>query len=559
MSRYLKWVFRPTVLIVFSILLVAAAMAVVVPFEGAARPQPLPLRPGEQEIAWLYPATSTSQWERLAKAVEQARDRLKTRFPGLDWAHDSTGGPAHAAPSVSLKWPGGRLVFRWYKLTSQWTPRDWVEALQARDPPPLAIIGGNNSFWARALAVEMSRAAGEDPPPTSPLLLLTNATADRVRDNAEGDDNQMLEGCGEDDGRNVPLSSIYPKRTFRFSFTNRQMATAVTRFIWTRPELTPDSDTTFLVRWCDDAYSRDLCEGCTNVLQRRAADSALPQWAFLSGAIGLGLPPPALVTSYTGSFRHGATLQFYLQFHVDSSVGSFTAPNLYDANNVVDLLNMVRPEQRRPLLVLTGQQQPSRRFLRELARSEPETARRFVVAAGDALSFNTIYRDRQVTWPIQDLPFKLVFFAHRNPTDPAAGFLPEEQAGPARRTRTSGTEDVLLFRDIVEACALASRRDGQPCRDADALREGLLRHVCIDGDRLTLNEGVRLFDDNGQRAGGTGEHVVYLRPHFHGVRVLPSATIEVWARQANRSWAPVGSPLSVSFNEFEVQSGKRPQ
>ena len=66
--------------------------------------------------------------------------------------------------------------------------------------------------------------------------------------------------------------------------------------------------------------------------------------------------------------------------------------------------------QRRPLLVVTGQSQPSRRFLRALARSAPEAARRLVVATGDAIAFNTIYRDRQVAWPIQELPFALVFF-----------------------------------------------------------------------------------------------------------------------------------------------------
>jgi hypothetical protein len=552
MSRYLKWVFRPTVLIAFSILLVAAAMAVVVPFEaGPGRPQPLPLRPGEQEIAWLYPATSTTQWERLATAVEQARDRLEERFPGLRWSHDGPAGPAHASPSVSLSWPDGRLVFRWYKLTSQWTPRDWVEALRARDPPPLAVIGGNNSFWARELAVEMRRAAADPDSPANPLLLLTTATADRVR---EDDAGQAAERF-DDDGPEVPLWSIYPGRTFRFCFTNRQMATAVTRFIWARPELTPDGDTTFLVRWSDDAYSRDLCEGYLRVLLHRAADSVLPHWAFLSGGVGLGLPPAALVAWHADGFRHEAALQI----PVDSSVGSFGTPNPYEANAVVDLLTKVRHEQRRPLLVLTGQQQPSRRFLRELARTAPDTARRFVVAAGDALSFNTIYRDRQVAWPIQDLPFRLVFFAHRNPTDPDAGFLPAAQAGPSWRRRTSGTEDVLLFRDIVEAVALASRRGGGPPRDADDLAEGLRQHVRIAGDRLTLTEGVRLFDDRGQRAGGTGEHVIYLRPHFVGEWVSPSATIEVWARQADRSWAQVGLPLSVSFNEFEVHRGERLQ
>ncbi|MFO0843402.1 MAG: hypothetical protein U0797_13545 [Gemmataceae bacterium] len=467
MPRYLKWLFRPAVLIAFSVLLVAAAMAVVVPTDRGGRPQPLPVRPGEQEIAWLYPATSTTQWERLADAVGQACDRLQAEFPGLSWSHEtSASGPAHASPSVALRWPAGRLVFRWYKLTSQWTPRDWVEALLARDPPPLAVIGGNSTYWARELAAELRRAAGDESGPHHPLLLLTNATADRVREGDPQGEEAPPEGCGEGDGRNVPLLSLYPGRTFRFCFSNRQMATAVTRFLWMRPELTPDCDTTFLVRWCDDAYSRDLCEGCLNVLPRRAADGALPQWGFLSGAVGLRLPAPALVGWHGGGFRYDAAVQV----PIDSSVGSFLAPNPYEANAVADLLNKV-PEHGRPLLMVTGQQQPSRRFLRELARSAPDTARRFVVAGGDALSFNTIYRDRQVTWPVQDLPFHLVFFAHRNPIDPAAGFLPTEKAGPASGHVPAAPRTCCCSVTSSRPCA-ASRATGAPGRDADALRAG---------------------------------------------------------------------------------------
>ena len=71
----------------------------------------------------------------------------------------------------------------------------------------------------------------------------------------------------------------------------------------------------------------------------------------------------------------------------------------------------------RPLLVVTGQSTPSRRFLAELVRTSPAQARRLVVATGDAVSFNTIYRDRRVTWPIQDLPFPFVFFCHYDPID----------------------------------------------------------------------------------------------------------------------------------------------
>jgi hypothetical protein len=217
------------------------------------------------------------------------------------------------------------------------------------------------------------------------------------------------------------------------------------------------------------------------------------------------------------------------------------------------MLNQMRGGgPRRPLLVLTGQQQPSRRFLRDLARSAPELARRFVVATGDALSFNTIYRDRLVTWPIQDLPFTLVFFAHRNPIDESAGFVtpPAERGTNDTRALPSGTEDVLLYRDIVEAVALAFREGDRPSRHADDLGAGLA------GIHLAGEPGVPLFGPGGQRNSGTGEHVVLVRPKFHGSRVLPRSTIEVWARHGDRHWRLAGDPLTVSYDEFEVHHGE---
>ena len=60
--------------------------------------------------------------------------------PGLQ-GDDSAAFPQQttAVPEVSLSWsgPGPRFVFRWYKLTSDWKTRDWIEALLKRQPPPV--------------------------------------------------------------------------------------------------------------------------------------------------------------------------------------------------------------------------------------------------------------------------------------------------------------------------------------------------------------------------------------------------------------------------------------
>ncbi len=196
-----------------------------------------------------------------------------------------------------------------------------------------------------------------------------------------------------------------------------------------------------------------------------------------------------------------------------------------------------RAGTRRPLLVVTGQSAPSRRFLRELACTTPAQARRLVVATGDAVAFNTVYRDRRVTWPIQDLPFAFVFFCHFDPIhnntgDPDLAFLPEGAPPPDGEKdfnlSSTGTEDVLLNGAIIESLVQAFDRDGKPAADAGELSRRLadIRH------RRGLfgydSAGTPLFGPDGNRRAGAGENIVYLRPHFDGDRVLPEATIEVW-------------------------------
>ena len=70
----------------------------------------------------------------------------------------------------------------------------------------------------------------------------------------------------------------------------------------------------------------------------------------------------------------------------------------------------------------------------------------------------------------------------------------------------------------------------------------------------------RVFTPEGNRAGGTGEHVVCLRPRVAGGRVLPEATVEVWAWRAGAAPAcqRVGAPLAVSSDEAPADPGAGP-
>jgi hypothetical protein len=193
-------------------------------------------------------------------------------------------------------------------------------------------------------------------------------------------------------------------------------------------------------------------------------------------------------------------------------------------------------DQSRPLLVLTAASSPpARRFLHGLARTAPVEARRFVVATGDALAFNIIYRDRNLAWPIQDLPFNLVFFCHRNPVESSAGF-PEENSTrsvPSSLSPSTGTEDLLLYTDMVTALVQAAFQEGDVPAKGDELGRRLRQARWHAGRVSFAAQGPALFDELGNRHSGTGEHIVWLRPVFKGERVQPQATIEVWAWQTN--------------------------
>jgi hypothetical protein len=339
---------------------------------------------------------------------------------------------------------------------------------------------------------------------------LTSATADRARDPDQSDD--------------VPLNSIHDKRTFRFCFTNRQMAQSVTDFIWKRDELRPDSDPFYVAMWRDDPYSLDLTGRFSEVLrQPLAARSVGREWGHVTSFTATGTLPFDLHGQYTEPVGE----------YIDYTVGLYDQPNRLEARVAQHLIETKTTQfwaQQRPLLVLTaGSSQAARRFLRGLFLAEPKDARRFIVATGDGVSFNTVYRDRNVAWRIQDVPFNLVFFCHRNPVDEDAGFHEEGEAQPSppdQGSPTTGTEDLLLNMDIVEALVLAAY-EAWPA-NADELAAQLSRARWKNGRIAVGPNGSPLFDDQGNRMSGTGEHLVWLRPVRPRPRDDPPAFIEVW-------------------------------
>jgi hypothetical protein len=574
----MKQLLRPSVLVAVLLALIVGGVTVWFRFRPEPTgPVPLPVAPGDREIVWLYQATGTANWERFVTAVQLTADRLRDELPGVRAEIDDRAFPdrSTAVPEVALTWDGagGRLVFRWYKLTSDWKPRDWVEALLKDRPPPLAIIGGNNSELARDLAVQLRTATADLDRASRPLLLLTTATADLVDWPADVPQPANLEFQPADaEGRppRVHLNAIYPRRTFRFCFSNRQMSETVTQFLHAHDDVRPDGEDIYMVQWKDDAYSRDLIEGFVQSCSHPPGD-VVPAAAAL-GALRSAPVPVLAVPALLEALPPLEPVSFHLQ-PVESSFGTAQTPNRFEADCVHSLLDAVEStgvastpsapavRRRRSLLVVAGQTPPTRRFLRELARTDPKLARGFVVATGDSLAFNTIYRDRLITWPIQDLPYPLVAFSHANPVDPAAGFRPHPEGRSGATTvgdsGATGTEDVLLFAEIVGAVARGAALPGGGLGSAPRLAERLraARHIA---GRVTFGtEGVPLFAEDGDRADGTGEHVVCLRPQFQsrpgmttGGRTLPLATIEVWTGSgsgARRTWERCCEPLVVSY------------
>ena len=93
---------------------------------------------GDQEAAWLHPATNIATWERFVAGLKEVPDIT------LD---DSAAFPEDSMklPVVGLRKAGvpGTLWIRWYKLTAQRTIERWVNELcqrrliaEARDAEP---------------------------------------------------------------------------------------------------------------------------------------------------------------------------------------------------------------------------------------------------------------------------------------------------------------------------------------------------------------------------------------------------------------------------------------
>jgi hypothetical protein len=514
-----------------------------------------PVKPGDQEIAWIGPPTSGDTWERLVAAVQRLQEQWPRQHPegaplevGLEHVFTER---TTDVPELSLRVGGSgpALWIRWYKTSSEVNDRAWLEQLGQRQPAPVAVLGGENSEralnLARLLASFRGRWAGPDP-----LFLITTATADRyARENDTSDVTLTAPGAPK-------LMQVYKDRTFRFSFTNSRMAAVVMAFVKDHPEvwsLSPSSVTVpagavgqadglgilarfvsreelppvclYAVAWADDPYSRDLSDRFSEVFRKRLT----------------GLPPEVPAPGNSGSAR-------IISDRVAYGVGDLDRPNPVEAH-AIDSFFDSNPllSGDRELLVLPTATERARRFLRTLANQGPDLMSNLIVLSGDAITFNNVFRDRDTAWNIQDMPVPLIFFSHRDPINVAAGFRPEP--GPQDPSAPTGTQDLLLYRDIAEALVQAVTRDRSGLASADQAVKALRQLRWRDGGVHLYGSGIPFFNADGDRSDNTGEHVVWVQPERLNGRVLARATIRVWGHgPAGARWQPAGRPLTVLYD-----------
>jgi hypothetical protein len=464
---------------------------------------PLPVPEGDHEIAWIHTSTNPQTWERFVAGIRQTQKQL----PDLQ-VDDSRAFLDQSAsiPEVVIwmEGKGGKLRFRWYKQSGEVGTRDWVRMLAARDPVPIAFLGGGSSDRA----VELARAMDEqsDWNGKKPLLLFMTATANEV--------------YNTETFRSERLMDVYPERSFRFCFTNAAMARGVLEFVWQSEDLRP--------------------RGPVAPTASLSFLGALSPWNAVSmiDAIRTETPPRAFVLAWQDDpYSIDLAEQFHHLFHeggrqghtraiaefrnIPYSVGTYHTINSREVSIAEEILSEVPTQSgQRMLMVLPAATQPARRILRTFVRDSPLIGKQLVAVTGDGISFNTLYRDQDVAWPIRELAIPIVFFAHQNPV--AWTENENDPASDALRPPNS-TDDVLLFAEMVNVLTRASYAKTW-VGDSDVLATRLKQ---LDPP---------FFDTNGERLSGKGEYVIAVRPQFVADRVARNAIYDIYTRRESKEW-----------------------
>jgi hypothetical protein len=416
----------------------------------------------------------------------------------------------------------GALRIRWYKVSSGAPIEAWVQALAEREPAPLAIVGGSSSDVAQKLAEALNQR--ETWRGDRPLFFITNATLDNVL----GDNTGFVEFS-----KQTKLIDVYPRRSFRFCYSNSQMVRALSDYVMHDPTLRP---------------------GPTNHPEARLPGLAANPWNLIGGLAPFAIRPTVFPLEWQDdTYSHDLWDQFRdhlfstfaeaggsrivndSAFSIPFSVGGFTRTNAGEAAAVQQILEDLPPFGERSLLVIpTGSSAPARRVLLALSERVPQAGRRLVAITGDGFSVNTFYRDAEWAWPARSIPIPMVLFAHDNPFGWDA---PDDMRPPPgyRLEPKTTTEEVRLDTMIGRMLCDAAFQGGAIASRADEIAE-----------RLRARPD-KFFDDRGNRRGLSGEHVAVVRPTMRYGDAAPGSPkpesiVEVYRREDDgRTWTKVGA------------------
>ncbi len=337
----------------------------------------------------------------------------------------------------------------------------------------------------------------------------------------------------------------------------------------------------FGVSWDDDLYSQDLCDRFLMEFRKRYYPASLAG-LFQDNAPKAPAPANDGELQVAPNANAGPDLDVdpkWLDFNrIAYSTGDYLNPNYLEAAAALQF-SQGRSKSRsvRQLLVLPASTDRARRFLKAVINSDPLAASNLAVVSGDSITFNSIYRDHNVAWNILDLPVPLVFFSHRNPvfadsrrkdaSGLAKGFHPH--GTPDRPWATTGMQDLLLHRDVLEAVVTAAYHDGPLVTEADTLDQQLAQLYwvpdrdeggkIVDGHVSFRKSTNPFFDKDRNRHQGTGEQIVLLEPqHLPDGVLLPKAMLTVWSRQTtpgmHRMWSKASAPLDIYYTGAHHES-----
>ncbi|MGF1580180.1 MAG: hypothetical protein ACFCD0_12525 [Gemmataceae bacterium] len=510
--------------------------------------------PGAQELAWISPATNAGIWasiveasgriERLwANAGEESSSSCPHIEVNAEKAFSRENGEVPEIVYTIGKNEDTRIYLRWYKISAQNDIASWVSKLANRKTPPLGIIGGESTYRALDIANTLQKHL-EEWKGEAPTFLITTATADNyfLTEPKKTVDPTKPVRAGK------PLMGVYPKRSFRFSFTNTVMTEAVMDFIDEHPELWP----------YEPAHAMAITTGLNPLVSATLlAGDGRPQalWAVAWND-----------DEYSKDLRHRFRVEFQHRHDsedlfdrlqgddVPHSIGDVRTPNSDDVHAASFYLEYQgKYKFPRQILALPTGAERARRYLRALTSIAPTHARRMVAVSGDSIDFNNVYRDRDIDWNVLDLPVPLVFFSHRNPMQQSAGFHSEPTND--KPWATTGTNELLFYQDLLEAVLLAAHEEEGLVSNANQFNQRLQTLRWVKGQITQGTAGPLLFQPDRNRSRGTGEHIVLVRPHRDGMRVLPLSTISVWTRERTeqrvRLWKRRGMIPKVFYHAVD--------